>query len=81
MKYRDINNHYDLHYAVRNKILTVHEAMDIEEKRVLLADQDLTEEDIDWFYGHGCFSEEVQRELDVKHYQTAVANGADWVDT
>jgi len=81
MKYRDIINDYDLHYAVRNKIITIMEAMEIEEKRVLLADQDLTEEDIDWFYGHGCFSEEVQRELDIKHYQTAVGDGADWIDT
>ena len=81
MKYRDIINDYDLHYAVRNKIITIMEAMEIEEKRVLLADQDLTEEDIDWFYGHGCFSEEVQRELDIKHYLTAVANSADWIDT
>ena len=81
MKYRDITNDYDLHYAVANKIITMMEAMEIEEERVLLADQDLTEEDIDWFYGHGCFSEEVQQELDIKHYLTAVANGADWINT
>jgi hypothetical protein len=81
MKYRDIINYYDLHYAVRNKIITIMEAMEIEEERVLLADQDLTEEDIDWFYGHGCFSEEVQRELDIKYYKMGVVNGADWIDT
>jgi len=81
MKYRDITNINDLLYAVGNKILTVSEAMDIEEVRELRVDEDLTEEDIDWFYGHGCFSEEVQQELDIKHYLTAVANGADWIDT
>ena len=81
MKYRDITNINDLLYAVGNKILTVSEAMDIEEVRELRVDEDLTEEDIDWFYGHGCFSEEVQRELDIKHYLMAVVNGADWIDT
>ena len=81
MKYRDLNNHNDLHYFVMNKMMTVSEAMDIEDKRFLRADQDLTEEDIDWFYGYGCFSDEVQQELDIKHYLTAVANGADWIDT
>ena len=81
MKYRDITNDYDLHYAVANKIITMMEAMDIEEERVLLADQDLTEEEIEWFYGHQCFSEEVQRELDIQYYKKAVVNGADWLDT
>ena len=57
------------------------EAMEIEEERVLLADQDLTEEEIEFFYGYGCFSEEVQRELDIQYYKTAVVNGADWINT
>ena len=81
MKYRDIININDLLYAFRNKILTMDEAMDIEDERALLADQDLTEEEIEWFYGHQCFSEEVQRELDIQYYKMAVVNGADWINT
>ena len=81
MKYRDIIRHNDLHYAVGNKILTVSEAMDIEEVRELRVDEDLTEEDIDWFYGYGCFSDEAQQELDIQYYKMAVVNGADWINT
>jgi hypothetical protein len=81
MKYRDIINRNDLLYAFRNKELTMDEAMDIEDERALLADQDLTEEEIEWFYGHQCFSEEVQRELDIQYYKMAVVNGADWINT
>ena len=81
MKYRDIINRNDLLYAFRNKELTMDEAMDIEDERARLADQDLTEEEIEWFYGHGCFSEEVQRELDIQYYKMAVVNGADWINT
>jgi hypothetical protein len=55
MKYRDLKNDNDLHYAVRNKIITIMEAMEIEEERVLLADQDLTEEEIEFFKQHECF--------------------------
>ena len=81
MKYQDIINNNDLLYAFRNKELTMDEAMDIEDERALLADQDLTEEEIEWFYGHQCFSEEVQRELDIQYYKMAVVNGADWINT
>jgi len=55
MKYRDITNNGDLHYAVSAKIITIMEAMEIEEERVLLADQDLTEEEIEFFRQHECF--------------------------
>jgi len=75
MKYRDIINNGDLHYAVSAKIITIMEAMEIEEERVLLADQDLTEEEIEFFYQYKCFSDDVQRELDIKYY------GADWINT
>ena len=81
MKYRDIINNGDLHYAVSAKIITIMEAMEIEEERVLLADQDLTEEEIEFFYEHVCFSEDVQRELAIKYYKMGVVNGADWIDT
>ena len=57
------------------------EAMEIEEERVLLADQDLTEEEIEFFYQYKCFSDEAQRELDIKYYNMAVVNGADWINT
>lgn len=57
------------------------EAMEIEEERVLLADQDLTEEEIEFFYQYKCFSDEAQQELDIKYYNMAVVNGADWINT
>ena len=55
--------------------------MEIEEERVLLADQDLTEEEIEFFYQYKCFSDEAQQELDIKYYNMAVVNGADWINT
>jgi len=35
--YADIKNHNDLHYAVRNGIMTINEALDIEKERELLS--------------------------------------------
>jgi len=55
MKYRDLKNNNDLQYAVRNKIITIWEAMEIEEERVLLADMDLTEEEVEFFNQYECF--------------------------
>lgn len=55
MKYRDLKNNNDLQYAVSNKIITIMEAMEIEEQRVLLADTDLTEEEVEFFNQYECF--------------------------
>lgn len=53
--YADIKNHNDLAYAVRNGIMSVNEAMDLEKERALLADRVMCQEEEDWFTDHNCF--------------------------
>ena len=53
--YADIKHHEDLHYAVRNGIMSVNEAMDLEKERALLADRVMCQEEEDWFESHDCF--------------------------
>ena len=53
--YADIKNHNDLAYAVRNGIMSVNEAMDLEKERALLADRVMTPEEEDFFESWDCF--------------------------
>ncbi len=54
--YADIKNHNDLHYAVRNGVMTVNEAMDLEHERSLIADRVMCQEEEDWFLDWDCFA-------------------------
>ena len=55
--YADIKNHEDLHYAVRNGVISVKEALAIEAERALIADKVMTNEEEDFFEDWGCFED------------------------
>lgn len=55
MKYSDIKNHNDLHYAVRNAMMSVNEALDLEHERTLLADKVMTPAEEEHFKRYECF--------------------------
>ena len=55
--YADIKNHNDLHYAVRNGIMTINEALDIEKERELLSYRVMCQEEEDYFEEYGCFED------------------------
>ena len=56
--YADIKRHNDLHYAVRNGIMTINEALDIEKERGLLSDRVMCADEEDYFDEFGCFDDD-----------------------